>query len=667
MTLGKVHEFGLALCSTCALSLVLLGGEFPVPVWLTVAAPWVSMGLRLRGRAAPAGSGTLLGLASLLLGVTQIVVGGVPAAVLGGGTALIGLLVARVLTRTTRAHDLQTLVLALLLVLTGAVLNVNISYAVMFVLFAVLAVWSLMTRQLLEGAQETLGRSADGARDVVEWRFFAGTGALSVVVLTVTSLTFFLFPRIGFLDLHLSPKSKGRFPGEVSLSQSPLALLGDDSVVAVLSGVPRDAFIDGLYLRGGVYEVIGPRGFSRAPEPPVMDSRSLRLADGPSEARYTVTLQPFAGPLLFTLGPVRNAIGTKGGGGNPNFKTPISGINPRDELVATRPLASVFRYEVAGAISRPGYVPPRDRKVDFAEQPDASLFLAWPADVDPRVEALAARYAAGARTAGDKARRIRDGLLNDYAYTLDFVPSVLSDPLAEFLFERRTGHCELFATAYALMLRSQGVPTRIVGGYQGGSYDPDTGDVIFTGQNAHAWVEWLHEDRGWIVDDPTPTPDAPRATLSAWARMKRRALKFWEDQVVDYTFADQVTALRSIKDLLKQVPPRLLGGGVGAAVVVVAAVVLWRRRRRRQKGSRLDALVAALFSLLAERRPGLDLLTKTAREAVALCAGALSEEERRLCQRAVAAYEDGRFAHRPWPEPEREALRAQLLSARRRA
>ena len=80
----------------------------------------------------------------------------------------------------------------------------------------------------------------------------------------------------------------------------------------------------------------------------------------------------------------------------------------------------------------------------------------------------------------------------------------MADPLAYFLFERKKGHCEYFASSMAVMLRTLGIPSRVVTGFQSGVYNPMTGWQVIRASDAHSWVEAWIDGRGWTTFDPTP-------------------------------------------------------------------------------------------------------------------------------------------------------------------
>ena len=90
----------------------------------------------------------------------------------------------------------------------------------------------------------------------------------------------------------------------------------------------------------------------------------------------------------------------------------------------------------------------------------------------------------------------------DFAYTLD-VPLAGRNEVDDFLFERRQGYCEHFSSAFAVLMRAAGIPTRVVTGYAGGYRNPIGDYWLIRRSDAHAWTEvWLPQ-RGWVRVDPT--------------------------------------------------------------------------------------------------------------------------------------------------------------------
>ena len=101
-----------------------------------------------------------------------------------------------------------------------------------------------------------------------------------------------------------------------------------------------------------------------------------------------------------------------------------------------------------------------------------------------------------------------------FTYTLNLTGKPGDDPLAHFLFETRAGHCEYFASAMTIMLRTLGIPTREVNGFLPGEYNDLGGDYIVRASDAHSWVEVYFPGNGWMTFDPTPPAAGIRRQVS---------------------------------------------------------------------------------------------------------------------------------------------------------
>ncbi|MBX7259402.1 MAG: DUF3488 and transglutaminase-like domain-containing protein [Candidatus Hydrogenedentes bacterium] len=122
--------------------------------------------------------------------------------------------------------------------------------------------------------------------------------------------------------------------------------------------------------------------------------------------------------------------------------------------------------------------------------------------------ALARQVTANAQTAYDKVRAIEEFLSSDtFFYTLDVPDLGATAPIDEFLNAQRAGHCQLFATAMAMMVRSLGIPSRVVSGYRGGEWSEGDSAYIVRKSMAHLWVEVYFVGIGWVTFDPAPQTD----------------------------------------------------------------------------------------------------------------------------------------------------------------
>ncbi len=143
-------------------------------------------------------------------------------------------------------------------------------------------------------------------------------------------------------------------------------------------------------------------------------------------------------------------------------------------------------------------------------------------------------------------------LLTQYSYTLDYLGRDGESPLEDFLFEYKSGHCELFASAMVLMLRSQGIPARLVTGYLGAELNPLEDYFVVRQQNAHAWVEAYTPTRGWRVYDPTPPDGRPTVADQSLALLLSQIYDYvtfrWDRYVLTYGADDQDSFFRKMRE-----------------------------------------------------------------------------------------------------------------------
>jgi protein-glutamine gamma-glutamyltransferase len=187
-------------------------------------------------------------------------------------------------------------------------------------------------------------------------------------------------------------------------------------------------------------------------------------------------------------------------------------------------------------------------------------YLQLPPNLDTRVGSLAWTVVqqAGARNVYDAARAIEAHLAHNayggrYRYSLDR-RATGQDPLADFLFNVRAGHCEYFSTAMAVMLRTLRVPARVVNGFQSGEYNSAADAYVVRQADAHSWVEvYFSETDSWVTFDPTPADGRPAGTsgtgLTGSLRRYADALElFWIQYVVAYDRQGQRTLVRTISN-----------------------------------------------------------------------------------------------------------------------
>jgi hypothetical protein len=181
-----------------------------------------------------------------------------------------------------------------------------------------------------------------------------------------------------------------------------------------------------------------------------------------------------------------------------------------DRLSSGQPATSAGRYLVSVEYST---ATEEDLRASGTNYPDwVSAYMGLPdtgyrsPQVIERIHqlALSVTEAAGAVTPYDKAVAVESYLRSNYVYTLN-VPQTPrgTDPLEYFLFTSKRGYCEYYASAMGDMLRTLGVPTRLVNGYGPGQFDNTIQSYVVRGEDAHSWVETYFPNYGWIPFEPT--------------------------------------------------------------------------------------------------------------------------------------------------------------------
>lgn len=179
-------------------------------------------------------------------------------------------------------------------------------------------------------------------------------------------------------------------------------------------------------------------------------------------------------------------------------------------------------------------------------------YLQLPEKLDPRVGQLAMTIIlhANASNRYDAAKAIEAHLQREYPYSFDMKASG-PDPLADFLFNVKTGHCEYFASAMVVLLRTRGIASRVVNGFLPGEYNEAAGAYTVRQSDAHSWVEvYFPETRSWVTFDPTPSAgrtEPVRTGLTAQLQKYGEALELlWFQYVVGYDKQEQRSLATSL-------------------------------------------------------------------------------------------------------------------------
>jgi hypothetical protein len=435
--------------------------------------------------------------------------------------------------------------------------------------------------------EETCAMRGDRARGLGRVRYLSATAVGQLVMVLVIAVPiFFLMPRFtgGALGAEFStPQMLTGFSSTVRLGE--VGNVKQSAAVVMGIHLPRPAprwlrwrgvvldQFDGQTWRSGV-------GRGRAPVPVRPDAQgriytySGMLPAAAATGRLfeqKVYLEPVGTQAFFAANRLQ-VIET-------DFKSATVDLN--DCVLATSTATGRRTYTAYSDVSVPS---------DAELQADASTaypkaitdwYLQMP-PLDPRFGELATRVVGDARTPFEKAKRIEQYLKHEFTYTLKLQRHDTGiDPVSDFVLNSRAGHCEYFASAMVLMLRSQGVPARLVNGFQMGEYNP-LGDVYVVRQlDAHSWVDvYFAGGRRWIEFDPTPAAGFNAYGGEDFGAQVRRAIEalhlFWVQYVITLDDREQIALIRSAQRQLlafRAWAAETLREGRKRAVEMVAATV----------------------------------------------------------------------------------------------
>ena len=302
----------------------------------------------------------------------------------------------------------------------------------------------------------------------------------------------------------------------------------------------------------------------------------------------TVFLEPLESPVLFAAA---RPVAVQG-----DF--PFVRVDGEGSMQTRRHDYERAIYKVLSDVTEPDEAMLR---TDSRSYPPAfERYLQLPASLDPRIEALANAIVvnAHARNRYDEARAIEAHLQQEYGYSLEMRAGG-PDPLADFLFNVKTGHCEYFSTAMAVMLRTRGIAARVVNGFLPGEYNDAAGAYTVRQSDAHSWVEvYFPANQSWLTFDPTPAAGKtePVVTgLTAQLGKYAEALELiWFQYVVGYDKQEQRSLATSVSARVNQYR--------GYLERLVAAVRDLTASRDRTLALIVFSVVAALLIVFISRR-----------------------------------------------------------------
>jgi len=390
----------------------------------------------------------------------------------GPGSALLAIMAALKLLETRRRRDQFVLLFISIFLVMSSLLREQYLWSLPYLIISTLIILTAWLR-MSAGESETAKQS------------FTTGSRLLIYAAPIAIVMWVFFPRLA-TPFWSIPIDTSRAMSGLSDTMSP----GDISSLSLSDEIAfRVRFDDevpesrDLYWRGLVMTRFNGRTWSGSDPRFGVRSGTDEVIFRGSPVTYDVTLEPTMQQWIFAMEMAKKV------------SLPRTSIDSLQRIARVTPIEQRVMYSVE---SYPEYV----------VQPDISMSSrAWYLSIPERGNQRTIELAKEMRAAAGSDTAYIDAVLakfheEEYFYTLQ-PPALGSDPVDRFLFDTKQGFCEHYASAFAFMMRSAGIPSRIILGYQGGEINPLGGHLIVRQSDAHAWTEVWLERYGWYRVDPT--------------------------------------------------------------------------------------------------------------------------------------------------------------------
>lgn len=464
--------------------------------------------------------------------------------------ALFAVVVRMFSLRRERDHVTMA-ILAFLMVLAAAVLTVDSVFLFCFAVFMMMAVGTFVLMEMRRSGHAA-NIQARHSNDPQEHRHLAFALArvapgLMLMILIGGAAVFFVMPRMsaGYMGGY-------SFGTDLSSGFSDHVQLGQIGQIQQSNAVVMHIQVDGdsvgrsdLHWRGVTLAKFDGHTWSNAREQFPLQRQSDNSFKVP---RANPALRSYVTSSLEREHVIHYRVLMEPIGTNVFFLAPWArSVSGNYRMLAADAGGAVYNFDSQQAISRYeadsdiAMAAPAELRAAGRHYPPqvAETYLRVP-ELDPRVPRLAAQITGSASNDFDKAAAIENYLRTRFGYTLELPRTAVKDPIANFLFERKQGHCEYFASSMAVMLRTLGIPSRVVNGFRTDEFNDLTGNYVVRAKDAHAWVEAYFPGYGWQTFDPTPA--GASGTPQGWNRLALYVdamASFWRDWVVSYDSSHQ--------------------------------------------------------------------------------------------------------------------------------
>jgi len=544
--------------------------------------------------------------------------------------------VVRLYSATTTRDYLFLTMMGFTSMLAAAILTVDTVFLAFFFIFLGLAVSTFVALEMWRSAQGTVTRPMESGTSAAN-HLHNALGRTSVAIA-------FGSMAVGAVIFLILPRFSGGYMSGLSMQSTMITGFSDDVELGEIGEIKKSSMVvmrvtvdgglaaaHGVHWRGiALTKFDGKRWYNDPHEPTTLASPAeggwFRLNSEDAHApktgmpiHYTVLLEPIGSTALFFANEAESVRGRF------TDDTNRAPFGQRRAYLLEDFTGSIFNpyhsyarmeYEANSVVPKP---PPAAVRAAGSDYPAAirDTYLQLPS-LDSRIRELAKQITARENNPYDKARAVEEYLRSHYGYTLDLSGKPQSDPLAYFLFQKRAGHCEYFATAMSVMLRTLDIPARYINGFQTGEYNDVAGDLVVRASDAHSWVEAYFPGFGWLTFDPTPPSNDASAGMFAqlshywdWFELQ------WSEWVINYDFLHQITVAQDLGRFSRDWAERIRIEFSTARRRATDQLKLWQDRVSRNPADRTGVFVIfgifvfAVLILRPEVRRRLALVWRT--------------------------------------------------------
>lgn len=445
--------------------------------------------------------------------------------------------------RTARDYY-QLFLLTFLTVLAATSISVEIEMFYMIVVYIVLLVWNIASLTLYREWMQS--RESYFPFSLLSLPYIGVVVASSLITFAIALGIFFIMPRmqLGFFGNLRQQKVQyvSGFSQKVDLGDIN-SIQADPDVAMRVRVTSKGNKVSGLkYWRGIAFDHYDGKSWSstipgahRLFEDSANNYYAAKYA-GPPESliRQEFYMQPLDTRVVFGLDRVVRIQGTFG--------------------QVTRDFNGTFTASARPKMYEAWSVTPDLQQIrnsrDNIPEPVLRYYLQLPFQSE-RIQKLGQSIAGSAKTNFDRTIAIRNYLQRNFRYSTTDLPAQSGDPVSEFLFVKKSGHCEYFASTMVVMLRHLGVPARLVNGFREGEYNTIGDFYIIRNSDAHSWVE-VYLAGQWVTMDPSPLAETvDGSSILAYLnpqRIMESISFFWDRYILIFSGQDQLDAVAELQD-----------------------------------------------------------------------------------------------------------------------